>query len=84
MSAKSSVASTVLTTVSSMKTSRRRLAAICQGSMAKPDACGRATTEPVNRATGHKAAAPRLFQKPRHGRGAMEPRRTGGAVTAFG
>ena len=29
-------------------------------------------------------AVPRLFQKPRQGRGAIEPRFTGGAVTALG
>jgi hypothetical protein len=33
---------------------------------------------------GNSTAVAMLFQKPRQGRGAMEPRFSGGAVTEFG
>ena len=66
------------------KTARRRLAACCHGSKISALLSVLRFRESPVLTNGMKAAVPMLFQKPRQGRGVIEPRLTGGAVTAFG
>jgi hypothetical protein len=74
--------------VSPTKIARRQLAAFCQGSSGSRACAGRwpgfwpyGGSRPL---AVLSRAVPMLFQKPRQGRGVMEPRLMGGAVTAFG
>ena len=80
LSATRPVASAVLSKVSSTKTVRRRLAACCQGS----NVSARLFADSPVLTNGIRTAVPTPFQKPRQGRGVIEPRLIGGAVTAFG
>ncbi len=83
--ANSVVAKAVLSTVSRANTRRRRLAALSQaiGGSAGPSA-SEGVRGGSTRLAVLNSAVPMLFQKPRQGRGTMEPRLIGGAVTALG
>jgi hypothetical protein len=72
--------------VSNAKASRRRLAACCQGSTGPVLSAlvAAAVFRLVSWFIESSNAVPMLFQNPRQGRGVMEPRCSGGAVTALG
>src|SRR5688500_7124596 len=69
-----------------MNARRRCVAARCQGCLAAgAEAALRAAwAAPLPAPSLTRRAVPMLFQKPRQGRGAMEPRLIGGAVTELG